>query len=266
MATPAFPTGPRGTILVTGASHRVGRAIAIELARCGFGLALTYRSREAACNETARMCEDAGRSSGHAVRAQTWPLDLAQTAGVLAVAESLRQSAAGRAIDGIVHNASSYEGFDLTGCEGTALAHATELAHRVEVGSPLVLTHALRAELARSTLAGGGAVVFFSDMYALGRARAGFTPYMLAKAAVASLARQLAVELAPSVRVHCVAPGVVLWPDGFPEDAKREILARTPLGRSGTADEVAKLVRFLITEATYATGDVVSIDGGRSLR
>ena len=266
MPIPEFPTGPRGTVLVTGASHRVGRAIALELARSGFGLALTYRSREAECHATARSCEEVARAAGHAVRTSVSSLDLGDSGGVVAFAESIRARAGGRAIDAIVHNASVYEGTDLVGCDAASLAHAVESAHRVEVTSPLVLTHALRAELARSSLAGGGAVVLFSDIHALGRARAGFTPYMLAKAAVATLARQLAVELAPAVRVHCVAPGVVLWPEGFPEDTRRAILERTPLARAGTPDEAAKLVRFLITEASYSTGDVVTIDGGRGLR
>jgi pteridine reductase len=83
---------------------------------------------------------------------------------------------------------------------------------------------------------------------------------------VQTLARQLAVELAPKVRVHCVAPGVVMWPEDFSEEGKRAILERTPLGRAGTPEEVARLVRFLVMEATYLTGSTIAIDGGRALR
>lgn len=256
--------GPSGTALVTGASHRVGRAIAVELARHGFGLVLTYRSRAAECAETARLAIEAGREAGHAVAAAVHALDLGDIGAVEEFAAVLDRAsrASGAALDCIVHNASNYEGGAFKGIAPAAV----ESMHRVEVVAPLILTERLSGALARSRLAGGGAVVLFSDAYALARARPGVTAYMLAKAGVETLARQLAVELAPRVRVHCVAPGVVLWPDGFPEDAKREILERTPLARAGTADEAARLVRFLVLEATFSTGGTVTIDGGRTLR
>jgi pteridine reductase len=262
MPTSEYPTGPRGTALVTGASHRVGRAIACELARQGFGLLLTYRSRAAGCAETARLAEMEAGAAGHAISVRCDPLDLSDTAAATAFAADIAAAAGDRALDAIVHNASAYEphGF------GSISAADLERMHRVEIVSPLLVTQALSPALSRSPRAGGGAVVLFSDVYTIARARPGFTPYMLAKAAVATLARQLAVELAPAVRVHCVAPGVVMWPDGFPDDAKREILARTPLGRAGTPDEAARLVRFLVLEATFSTGETIAIDGGRALR
>ena len=324
------PRGPAGTVVVTGASHRVGRAIALEFARLGYGLVLTYRSRPSECAETARRAievarahvpggaeglggahvpgsarvpgvaevlgsarvpggaeglgsarvpggaeglgsarapggaEGLGSAHGHAITVESVALDLADTAAAERFAEGLaaRCRAQGAAIDAIVHNASAYEPTALRGIS----AAAVESMHRVEVVSPLLVTERLGEALAASRLAGGGAVVFFSDMYAIGRARAGFTPYMLAKAGVETLARQLAVELAPRVRVHCVAPGVILWPEGFPEETKQAILARTPLGRAGTAEEAARLVRFLALEASFMTGGTIAIDGGRGLR
>jgi len=257
-----FPSGPRGVALVTGASHRVGRAIARELARHGLGVLLTYRTREAECHETARLAIEDARAAGHVVTAAVRQLDLGDTAAVARFAEGVRAGCAGGALDCIVHNASAYEPTPID----TLTAAQVESMHRIEVVSPLVLTQALRAELARSKLDGGGAVVFFSDIHAIGRARPGFTAYLLAKAAVQTLAQQLAVELAPKVRVHCVAPGVIMWPEGFPDETKQAILARTPLGRAGTPEEAAKLVRFLVLEASYMTGETIAIDGGRGLR
>lgn len=264
VSTPSsdFPTGPRGTALVTGAAHRVGRAVALELARQGFGLILTYRSRGTECAETARRAVVAARDAGHAVAAACHALDLADTDSTVALAQRMLAHAHARPIDILVHNASAYEAHAF----GAITASDIERMHRVEVVSPLLLTQALAPALRASRLEGGGAVVFFSDVHALGRARPGFTPYLVAKSAVQSLACQLAVELAPEVRVHCVAPGVVLWPEGFPEPTKEAILARTPLGRAGSAEEAARLVRFLALEATYSTGDTVRIDGGRGLR
>lgn len=256
--------GSRGTALVTGASRRVGRAIAVELARSGFGLILTHRARGAECAETARLATDAARAAGHSVETACVALELGDVAGAESFARAVEAArvARGASLDAIVHNASAYEETPL----GAIDPAVVERFHRIEVVSPLVITERLRGALASSRIEGGGAVVFFSDVHALGRARRGFAAYNLAKSAVEALARQLAVELAPAVRVHCVAPGVVMWPDDFPEDRKPEILARTPLGRAGTPEEAARLVRFLIVEATYSTGGTITIDGGRSLR
>jgi pteridine reductase len=268
---PASPHIVRRTALITGASHRVGRAISLELARAGFDLVLTYRSRAQECGETARLAKEAAQQAGFAISASTHALDLSDTKAAEEFARS-RAAACGMgegggggtatAIDVLVHNASEYRANTF----GATSAQDLEVAHRVEVVSPFLMTQGLREPLSRSTLSGGASVIFFSDTYALGRARAGFTPYMIAKAAVETLARQLAVELAPKVRVHCIAPGVILWPDDFPSAAKDAILARTPLARTGTAEDAARLVRFLALEASFATGETIRIDGGRALR
>ena len=259
-----YPRGPRGTAVVTGASHRVGRALALELARSGMGLVLTYLTRAAECAETARRAVDAGRAAGHTITAACTSLDLGDVGAVEGFASTVERArrACGGSLDALVHNASTYLATPIDAIDAAAL----ELANRIEVVSPFVLTVRLRAALQSSALPGGGAVVCFSDIHALGRARPGFGAYNLAKSGVAALARQLAVELAPAVRVHCVAPGVVLWPDHFPDAEKAAILARTPLGRAGTPEEVATLVRFLVLEASYSTGETISIDGGRALR
>jgi pteridine reductase len=264
ISLPEYPEGPRGTALVTGASRRVGRAIAVELARQGLGLALTFRTRQDECMETARLATDAAAAAGHAISTACLRLDLADVGATERFAREVERAraACGATLDAIVHNASAYEETPLDGIDPAIV----EEFHRIEVVSPLVLTERLRGALASSKLEGGGAVVLFSDIHVIGRARPGFAAYGLAKCAVEGLARQLAVELAPRTRVHCVAPGVVMWPDHFPEETKAQILSRTPLGRAGTPEEAAKLVRFLILEATYSTGDTVRIDGGRSLR
>lgn len=260
---PAPLRAPIGRALVTGASRRVGRATAVELARAGLDLAITYRSDEAGCRETAALAADAARAAGFAVAPEVLHLDLDDTASVARVAAAVEP----RGVDCIVHNASTYAPTAL----GSIAARDFESCYRAEVVSPALLTQALRGALGRSRLPAGAAVVFYSDIYALGKPRVGFTPYIVAKAAVHALAEQLTVELAPSVRVHCIAPGVIAWPDdGAPgavsDEIKRATLARTPLARAGTPEEAAKLVRFLVLEASYLTGVTIRIDGGRALR
>lgn len=257
---PIHPSEPRSVprVLVTGAARRVGRATALELARAGTGLVLTYRESREECLRTAADAVAAAAEAGHAIEVRSEHLDLAEPSEVGRLGAAL----AGGAIDAIVHNASEYRGTQF----GAIAAEDLERAFRTEVVGPCLLTQSLRDALARSILPGGGAVVFYSDVHALGLPRAGYTPYLVAKGAVERLAQQLALELAPRVRVHCIAPGVVLWPPDFAEDAKTRIVERTPLGRAGTAEDAARLVRFLVLEAGFMTGATIRLDGGRSLR
>jgi pteridine reductase len=88
----------------------------------------------------------------------------------------------------------------------------------------------------------------------------------MSKAALAYMTRALALELAPDVRVNAIAPGAILWPeDGKSDVSKAALLARTPLGRTGTPEEVAEAVRWLLQDARYTTGQVLRLDGGRML-
>jgi pteridine reductase len=110
-----------------------------------------------------------------------------------------------------------------------------------------------------------GAIVNLVDVYAE-RPLKGYPVYSVAKAGLAALTRSLAVELAPDVRVNGVAPGAILWPeqtDGGQTQA--DILARIPLARSGSPADIAGAVRFLLEEAPYVTGQIIAVDGGRSV-
>jgi len=257
---------PIARALVTGASRRVGRATVLELARSGVEPVLTFRAREAECRATAEDARGAARAAGFAVEPLVLRLDLADPASVASFLSEIAPSVERRGLDAIVHNASDYTASPLEACDGPALAALLERAHRVEAVAPTIITTALRHALAKSAIAGGGAVVFFSDIYALGKPRRGYLAYSVAKAGVRALAEQLAVELAPAVRVHCIAPGVVAWAEGMDDATKAAVLGRTPLARAGTPEDAARLVRFLVLEASYLTGGTIAIDGGRSLR
>ena len=251
-------TDARTAALVTGASRRVGRAVAVEFARAGLDLVLTYCDGAAECAETARVAGAEAARAGHAIEVAIEQVDFRVASATARFIDSL----ASRRIGVFVHGASIYRETPM----GAISARDVEEMHRVEVVAPLLIAQSLRASLSTTALPAGGAVVLFSDIHALGRPRANFAAYIVAKGAVRALTEQLAVELAPRVRVHCVAPGVVAWPPNFPESQKQAILARTPLGRAGTEEECARLVRFLALEASYLTGQTIAIDGGRSVR
>ncbi len=166
--------------------------------------------------------------------------------------------------DVLVHNASVYEPSPLADVTAQRVLHD----YTVNALAPLLLTRALAPALARSTLPGGGAVVAMADIHAMGRPRKDFASYSMSKAALVEMVRSLSRDLAPGVRVNAIAPGVVAWPEeGHESDdaAQRAYVKRVPLGRAGTPEDAAKAVRWLALEASYVTGEVVRIDGGRWL-
>lgn len=240
----------RPVAVVTGGAKRVGRAIALELARCGFDLVLTCSQSLA---ESRKTLADAGG------RGQVMQADLGDPAQIQRLGEAL---AVLPRMDAIVHNASTYDRSPLG-----SITHATAMRDfTVNALAPLLLTQRLADRLRASPQPGGGAVICLSDLQTLGRPQRGYTPYAMSKAALNQVVQSLAVELAPHVRVNAIAPGVVAWPEGTPPDEIAAYEAKIPLGRSGTPQDAAACVRWLITEATYITGEIIRLDGGRWLR
>lgn len=249
-------TGERPIALITGAAKRVGRATAIELARAGFDLVITYNTSEDEAAETMRRAKKAANDK--TFDASAFQIDFHDPSLVEELADELTGLPR---LDAIVHNASSYAPSPLDErCVENAVGQ-----YLVNALAPLILSASLAPQLAASPLEGGGAIVGFSDIHVLGRPRAGYAAYAMSKAAHTEMIRTLAIDLAPKVRVNAIAPGVVAWPaDADPETVKA-YEARIPLGRPGTPEDAAKLVRWLILEATYLTGEIIRLDGGRWL-
>lgn len=237
-------------VLVTGAARRVGEAIARRLHGAGATVALHYR--HAAAEAQALAAEFEALRPGSAAYLQA---DLLDTASLPSLVDRVLERF-GR-LDGLVNNASSFF--------PTPLGEITEAAWDDLVGSnfkaPLFLTQAAAPALAASR----GAVVNITDIHAE-RPLAGYALYCAAKGALLTLTRALAVELGPAVRVNAVAPGPILWPEGddFPAAARQAIVDHTLLKREGSPDDIARAVCFLLAEATYVTGQVINVDGGRS--
>ena len=239
-------------VLITGAARRVGAGIARLLHGRGLRLALHYRGSRADAEALAAELNGIRPDSAKLVQA-----DLLDTAALPELAA--RALAAFGRIDGLVNNASSFF--------PTEVGQMDEAAWRDLMGSnlkaPLFLSQALAPELARR----GGAIVGIADIHAE-RPMARHVVYSLAKAGHAQLIRSLAIELAPAVRVNGVAPGVNLWPEdeaSFSAEARARIEETIPLRRAGVPEDIARAVAFLLLDATYVTGQILAVDGGRSI-
>lgn len=235
--------------LVTGGSNRVGKAVVNRLAAAGFDIAFTYLSSGIAAEALTRELQTNGRRA-ISIRADLTKPDQA----VAQIAASYHQSFS--SLDVLVNNASLYEPSSLI---NTNLTQIRRL-NAIHFESPLLLCQAFAADLR----AAHGHVINMIDLLAE-KPMPQYMAYCASKAALRNLTLSLARELAPEVTVNGIAPGVVAWPPDMPEADKNKYLSRVPLARSGTPQDVAELVYFLATTGSYITGQIINLDGGRSI-
>ena len=131
----------------------------------------------------------------------------------------------------------------------------------VNIEAPFFLTQGLLPALRGS---GKGCVINITDS-AVVRPYGGYAPYFVSKAALEALTRVLAIELAPAVRVNGVAPGTVAFPPGFDQEVQSSIRRAIPMGEIGSEDDIAEAVLYLVKSATFTTGQILRVDGGRSV-
>lgn len=250
----------RARALVTGAGQRVGRAIAVELARAGFEVGVHYRSGRDGAEQTLALCREAG-GDGWLVQA-----DVARVEDCDRLVAEVR--ARWDTLHVLVNNASSFEAAPF---ESITL-ESWEAMLAVHARGPFLISQGLLPLLraARSCAVGaaegeGGLVVQLCDIGAE-RPVAGYAHYSVSKAALLMLMKAMAVELAPAVRSVAVSPGQVAWPPDYPDALRDKIARRIPMGRVGAVEDVARLVRFVACEAPYLNGVVLDVDGGLSAR
>ncbi len=240
------------TILVTGGAKRVGAAICRHLHAAGANIVIHFRS--SMYDAFALRAELNTLRADSACCTQADLLDIHSLKGM--VEEAVKHFGQ---LDALVNNASSFY--------ATPLADLGETHWRDLVGTnlkaPLFLAQAAAPELRRHH----GCIVNIADIHAE-RPMQGHLLYSVAKSGLVALTKGLAQELAPQIRVNAVAPGVIVWPEGEEwedEEKRRKIVAHTLLKREGEPDDIAKAVKFLIADAPYVTGQVIAVDGGRSI-
>ncbi|HEY8011079.1 MAG TPA: pteridine reductase [Rudaea sp.] len=244
------PAHPRPVLLITGAARRVGSVIARSLHAAGYDLALHYRNSQA---DMQALCKDL-----EAVRANSTCAIQAELADIERLPQIVETCVAryGR-LDGLVNNASA---FFPTEVGKTTVQQWNELFVS-NAQAPFFLAQAA-APFLKSTQ---GSIVSIVDIYAE-RPLARHPVYSMAKAALAMMTLALARELGPDVRVNGVAPGAILWPEsGKPYADQAELVARSALKRTGTPEDVASAVLFLLRDAKFTTGQILKVDGGRAL-
>jgi len=238
------------TALITGAARRVGATIARKLHAAGANVVLHYRSSVEAAAAVARDLN--GIRPDSVVLFEADLLDIKQLEMLPEVATSNFGT-----LDILVNNASTFY--------PTPMGDITEIDWDDLIGTnlkaPLFLSQAASSALRISN----GLIVNIADIHGTRPLRR-HPVYSIAKAGVITLTRSLARELGPAVRVNAVAPGPVMWPeDGMDKQLQAKIVDRTALKRSGSAEDVARAVLFFATEAPFVTGQILAVDGGRSI-
>jgi pteridine reductase len=238
--------------LVTGGAKRVGRAIVLELADAGCAVAVHYHRSRA---EAEALVEDLRDRD---CRAATVHGDLHDPAGWADIITGSVEKL-GR-LDILINNAAVFlpdrtdgeDTFDLAGWESTLRTNAV---------APAALCHYAAPHLRAG---GRGRIVNLCDI-TTDRPCPDYLAYSLSKAALTTLTKGLARALAPEILVNGVAPGIAVFPEDWPIERRERLTAKVPLRRAGSPQEVADLVRFLLESGDYITGQIIPIDGGRSI-
>jgi len=237
-------------VLITGAGKRIGACIARTLHAAGANVAVHYRASADSANEIA--AELNAERANSALTVQGDLLDVGRLAEI--VAHVVEQT--GR-LDILVNNASSFYPTPL----GEITPEHWEDLMGTNLKAPLFLSQAAAPHLRQRQ----GSIVNIVDIHAQRPLRHHIV-YGPAKAALAMLTRTLARDLAPAVRVNGVSPGAILWPeDGVSDSYQQSVLKQVPLGRAGAPEDIADCVLYLVRDAHYVTGQIIAVDGGRSI-
>ena len=238
------------TILITGGAKRIGRQMALSFHEAGHNVMIHYRSSANAAGQLAESLNAQRADSAATVQA-----DLLDTESLPKVVDACLETFG--QLDALVNNASSFY--------PTPIELIEEDFWNDLVGSNLKAPAFLAKYAAKPIRERNGSIINIVDIHAR-KPMANHPIYCSAKAGLEMLTKALARDLAPEIRVNAVSPGAILWPEqNTSEEEQLEILNKVPLGRPGDPTDIANMVLFLIDQASYVTGQVIAVDGGRSV-
>jgi pteridine reductase len=235
-------------VLVTGAGVRIGRSIALALGEAGADVVVHYNASHGPAEETAAALRALGR------RASTHAADLRSPDACRGLV--LQSIASLGGLDLLVHSAGNFHRAALAETDAALWDDAMDVNARAGM--------LLAREAAPTLRERRGRVVIVTDLLAVQPAR-NYVAHCVSKAAAEGLVRALAVELAPEISVNGIAPGTVLVPEGTSAEQEERWARRAPLRRNGEPSDVARAVVFLCSGPAFVTGQILRVDGGRSL-
>jgi pteridine reductase len=238
--------------LVTGAAKRIGAVIASTLHEAGANVAIHYNRSAKEADQLAAELNRRRPQSAFAVSA-----DMLDIGSVERMAQQVLDRIGSGKLDVLVNNASNFYPTPI----GTITVEQWQDLMGSNLKAPLFLSQALLPALR----AARGVIINIVDVHSQ-RPLRDHAVYGAAKAGLAMLTRSLAKDLGPHIRVNGVSPGAILWPDEGMSDALRAgIIKQTALKRSGEPEDIANTVLFLVRDAPYVTGQIIAVDGGRSV-
>jgi len=241
------------TALITGASGRLGSVIALSLAAAGCRCVCHYHSNQKKAEE---LVEQIGRSGSKAVAIGADLTDPKQ------IEHLFEQAARLGTLQILINSAAVFSRQDLNGVRFEDAQKIIALNLTASILTSRLFAGRLKAEYGQSDSC-LGKIINISDVGGI-RPWAGYVVYCSSKAGLIGATKALAKELAPSICVNSIAPGIVSLPDDFDEEAKSRQLSLIPMKRIGTPQEIAAAVMFLL-ESDYISGQVLCVDGGRSI-
>lgn len=235
-------------VLITGGAIRLGAAMARAFARAGCDVVIHYRSSRGPADALVAELRALG------VAAEAHGADLTDPEA------PARLAAAVGPVDILINSAGAWDRVPFADIDGPTW----EAMQALNCRAPFLLSQACLPHLQASALPGGGVILNITDIAAR-RPVPGYVHYCVSKAGLEMLTQALALELAPAVRVNGIAPGTVLAPTDLSAEALDAIVATIPAGAVGRADDIADAAVFLALRAPYVTGQILAVDGGRSL-
>ncbi|MCJ8329631.1 MAG: SDR family oxidoreductase [Lentisphaeria bacterium] len=234
------------TVLITGAAKRIGKAIALDMAKRGHRIALHYRSSKDEAEATAKECLAAGAED-----AKIYCADLTDSNAIYTMISDLVKDFG--KLDMLICSAAVFR--------KTEFNKLSEDDFDFHISANLKSTYLLAIGMS-SQMNKDGVIITFGDWSGI-RPYKNYLPYCVSKAAVISLTKALAQELAPDIRVNCICPGTILPPEDAPAEKIEQIENATPLGRIGKPEDILAAVHYLTEGSDFTTGVILPVDGGR---